>query len=111
MTLASRQSRVCAFGISPKASSTNYIYNSILKQSCQELGYFPNFYTLENSKTNKFFSKNFSSFGERVKNGGVLGEEIFCLRADFSFHSCPAAKGGGATRNQNQDFLGKKFGF
>ncbi|TSC95258.1 MAG: hypothetical protein CEN87_270, partial [Parcubacteria group bacterium Licking1014_1] len=26
-------------------------------------------------------------FGERAKNGGVLGEEIFCLRADE--FSCP----------------------
>jgi hypothetical protein len=29
-------------------------------------------------------TKNFPSFGEWPKNGGVLGEEIFCPRDDFS---------------------------
>jgi len=28
--------------------------------------------------------KIFRAGGERAKNGGVLGEEIFCPRADFS---------------------------
>jgi hypothetical protein len=41
--------------------------------------------------------KNFR--GERAKNGGVLGEEIFCPRADFSdFVSAPPPEGGGATK-------------
>jgi len=32
-------------------------------------------------------SKKFSGESERAKNGGVLGEEIFCPRADG--FSCP----------------------
>src|SRR3989344_5056821 len=43
-------------------------------------------------------TKNFSGFGERAKNGGVLGEEIFCPRADFSdfVPARPASWRGGA---------------
>ena len=40
-------------------------------------------------KKNKSFKK---VFGERAKNGGVLGEEIFCSRADFSDLFLPAAR-------------------
>ena len=51
---------------------------------------------LRRKRTTNHIPRNSKIFGEWAKNGGVLGEEIFCPRADFfvSFLPRPALRGG-----------------
>jgi len=52
------------------------------------------FYQTLSQKTTFSISKFLNFFrGERAKNGGVLGEEIFCPRADGFSCPPPAAAG------------------